>query len=529
MLIESARRAEAAATEMLAYVNDGSASCAELREALAVCTAFMAAGSAFQAGAARVIAQAERHGDGGAQVLADAAGLSRSDAHRQVKTAEAIGAVPAVRDAVEAGRVSQANAKRLADALEKTSAADVESDRELLANAESMRPEQFAREARRRTASHQADGGESEHRRLRARRCVRIWKDDDDGMVHLRGQLDPVTGKRIANRLRTEARYLYNTDKEHATGHRDAQRRSFDQCMADALDNLTTNNSSRAGNGGGKPFADICVVAHVDDATGELIAELPDGERLPAAVLEQLSCNAKLTGVVYDRTGKPIWRTQSRRTVTESQWQLLIAKWGGCFHCGANPGICQGHHIEPASQGGPTKLDNLVPACWSCHQRIHHSGWRILKSPDGWHTLHPPDRVHYGPAYTPDHAPVLFKPAAEQAPDPPPRPGPATDCTPRHPVPPGAELVPTNDATPPPEGVRLPPSDPVHDLDPASDNRPLPTSGPAAARVTLRRALASARTTWPACGQRGRPMPPSPIARGHDDGQSGGGLLAMDL
>ena len=137
-------------------------------------------------------------------------------------------------------------------------------------------------------------------------------------------------------------------------------------------------------------------------------------------MLEQLSCNAKLTGVVYDRTGKPIWRTESRRTVTESQWQLLIAKWGGCFHCGANPGICQGHHIEPASRGGPTKLDNLVPACWTCHHRIHHDGWQIHKRPDGNHTLHPPDTVRFGPARAPDHAPVLFKPDTQHDPDPPP-------------------------------------------------------------------------------------------------------------
>ena len=411
MLIDSARRAEAAAKEMLAYVNDGSASCAEMREALAVCTAFMAAGSAFQAGAARIIARAERHGDGGAQVLADAAGLSRRDAHSQVKTAEAIGAVPAVRDAVESGRVSQANAKRLADALEKTSAADVESDHALLAKAESMRPEQFAREARRWTADHQADGGESEYRRQRDRRCVRTW-NDDDGMVHLRGEFDPVTGKRIANRLRAEARRLHDIDKKQTNDSNRGNRRTFDQCMADALDNLTNSNTSSAGNGGGKPFADICVVAHVDGATGELIAELPDGDRLPRAVLEQLSCNAKLTGVVYDRCGKPIWRTQSRRTVTESQWQLLIAKWGGCFHCGANPGICQGHHIEPASQGGPTKLDNLVPACWSCHHRIHHDNWQIHKSPDGYHTLHPPDPVRHGPAHAPEQPPPVFRPGA---------------------------------------------------------------------------------------------------------------------
>ena len=418
MLIDSARRAEAAAKEMLAYVNDDSASCAEMREALAVCVAFMAAGSAFQAGAARIIARAERHGDGGAQVLADAAGLSRRDAHSQVKTAEAIGAVPAVRDAVESGRVSQANAKRLADALDKTSAADVETDPELLAKAESMRPEQFAREARRWTADHQTDGGESDYRHQRARRCVRTWHDEDDGMVHLRGQFDPVTGKRIANRLREAASRLHDTDKKHADDGK-VERRSFDQCMADALDQLTSATNL----GGGKPFADICVVAHVDDDTGELIAELPEGERLPKAVLEQLSCNAKLTGVVYDRCGKPIWRTHSRRTVTEAQWQLLIAKWGGCFHCGANPGICQGHHIEPASQGGPTKLDNLVPACWSCHHRIHHDSWHIRKSPNGWHTLHPPDPVSYGPAHAPDHPSPTHRPATSHpgraGPDPP--------------------------------------------------------------------------------------------------------------
>ena len=88
-------------------------------------------------------------------------------------------------------------------------------------------------------------------------------------------------------------------------------------------------------------------------------------------------------------------------------------------HCGANPGICQGHHIEPASQGGPTNLDNLVPACWTCHHRIHHDNWQIRKSPDGWHTLHPPDRTHHGPAPAPDHAPALFKPDTHHDPDPP--------------------------------------------------------------------------------------------------------------
>ena len=358
MLIDDARQVEAAARRILAQVNDGSASCEEMREAMPALKSASAMITAAQTSAAASIAGRERHGDGGAEVLAAAAGLPIGEARSHIKTAETLRDLPAVRDAVESGRMSQANAKRLAAAVEKTGAKAVESDGELLAKAESMRPEQFTREARRWTAEHEGDQGISEHARQRARRCVRVWHNDDDGMVHLHGQFDTVTGRRIENRLRAEARRLHDTDKKHAAGGQ-AGRRSFDQCMADALDHLTNTTASSAGtSGGGKPFADICVVAHVDDATGELIAELPDGERLPKAVLEQLSCNAKLTGVVYDRCGKPIWRTHSRRTVTEAQWQLLIAKYGGCFHCGANPGICQGHHIKPASQGGPTKLDN---------------------------------------------------------------------------------------------------------------------------------------------------------------------------
>ena len=416
MLIDDARQVEAAAKRILVQVNEGSASCEEMRKAMPALKSASAMITAAQTSAAASIAGGERHGDGGAEVLAAAAGLPIGEARSQVKTAETLRDLPAVRDAVESGRVSKSNARRLAAAVEKTGAQAVESDRELLAKAESMRPEQFGREARRWTAEREGDHGASEHARQRARRRLRIW-DGDDGMMHLRGEFDTITGRRIENRLRAEAGHLHDADKKHAAEGTLTQRRSFDQCMADALDHLTNTASSGASAGGGKLFADICVVAHVDDATGELIAELPDGERLPTAVLNQLSCNAKLTGVVYDRCGKPIWRTHSRRTVTEAQWQLLIAKYGGCFHCGANPGICQGHHIEPASQGGPTKLDNLVPACWSCHHRIHHDNWQIHKHPDGWHTLHPPDPVSYGPAHAPETA-ALFKPGPRQEPDP---------------------------------------------------------------------------------------------------------------
>ena len=419
MLIEAARRAEAAVKEMLAIADEGAASCSELREGLEISKIIDGVNAAFQVSAAASVAGRERHGDGGAEVLAAGAGLSRHEARSQVKTAEALSKTPRLRDAVAGGRVSTANAKRLAEAVEKTSAEDVASDGELLAKAETMRPEDFGREARRWAVERQGDNGESEHARQRARRRVRLW-DGDDGMVHLRGEFDAVTGRRIGNRLRAEAARMHDADKKNAKDG--GARRSFDQCMADALDNLTANTGTGDGAGGGKPYADICVVAHVDDETGQLIGEIPGGDRLPRSVLEELTCNSLITPTIYDRRGVLLWQGHSKRTATATQLKALKAIYGGCFACGADFDMTQAHHVNPVSQGGPTDIDNLVPACWHCHNKIHHFGWQI-HGPPGKRTLHPPGAINYGPAHAPDPPVPDVSPAGRhcpaRAPDPP--------------------------------------------------------------------------------------------------------------
>ena len=410
MLIEAARRAEAAVKEMLAMANDGSATTDEFRDALGISKAIAGVNSAFQVAGAAAVAGRERHGDGGAEVLAASAGLSRREAHSQVKTAEALRVVPEAFDAVAqgAGCLRQTPSSSQT-AVERTSAADVGSDCELLAKAESMRPETVRqRQARRWVTDRDGDGGQSEHARQRARRCVRVW-DGDDGMVHLRGEFDTVTGRRIGNRLRAEAARMYDADKKNSKDS--GERRTFQQCMADALDNLTTNNNA---GGGRKPIADICVVAHVDDATGKLIAEIPGGDRLPAAVLEELACNAEITPAIYNTRGALLWQGHSKRTATSTQLKALKALYGGCFACGADFEMCQAHHVKPVSEGGPTNVDNMVPACWGCHNKIHYFNWQI-HGPPGKRTLHPPDSVTYGPAQAPEPA-LEFGPRAEYAP-----------------------------------------------------------------------------------------------------------------
>ena len=453
MVIELVERLDAAASELLAWLRRGEASSQELLGVLSGTKAVRGKLDAVQALAAAGVAGSRGHGDGGAHVLAESTGASRSDARVQVRTAAAVGAMPAVRDAVEEGRISSTNAKRLADALKKTSAREIESDGELLAKAESLAPERFAKEAKRWTAERQADGGEAEHRRLRARRAVRIW-DGDDGMVHLYGQFDPVTGRRIRSRLNKEAHRLLDADNKQARGgagknsahrlldadnkqarggagknsaHRllDADNkharggagegrvraggggaRSLTQCMADAFENMTGGTA-----GGGRPYVDIALVARLDSATEKLMASTADGDPLPAGVIERLSGESSWFGLVLSARGVPMWKGRNIRRATESQFQALMALYGGCAGCGEpDEGKVHAHHMDPFAWGGRTDLDNLLPLCWGCHAKVHDHRWQVVGAGDGKHTIRPPDRIHHGPAHMPDTA-SLFTPA----------------------------------------------------------------------------------------------------------------------
>ena len=248
MGIETARRlrdqVRDGLAELIRLVNDPSTPTADVRDVLSESKALGAQMSVLQADAAVVVSARERHGDSGVGVLARSAGLSRREAAGQVQTAQSLQSMPAVRDAVETGQISVANAKTLARASGKTSADQVDGDVELLEKAAEMSPEQFAREAGRWAVKLQDDGGEGEYRRQRARRRLSIW-DGDDGMVHLRGELDPVTGAKVRKRFLLEAERLRRLDL-HSPG---GEKRSLNQRMADALDTLTEHGSiySKAG------------------------------------------------------------------------------------------------------------------------------------------------------------------------------------------------------------------------------------------------------------------------------------------
>ena len=131
--------------------------------------------------------------------------------------------------------------------------------------------------------------------------------------------------------------------------------------------------------------------------------------------------------------------------------------------------MCQIHHIKPVSQGGSTRLDNMVPVCWDCHNKIHHHGWQIHTT-DGVHTLHPPNHINDGPARAPEN-PILHLPGI--APDP-------------GPVPP---RLPAGTAGAP-ERSELPRVGIAQAPDPPPSDPRSTRSGPATARAALREAVA---------------------------------------
>ena len=457
MVQETTQRVRAGLCELIRLVNDPGTPTVDVRTALEESKALAGQLSVLQADAALVVAARECHGDRGVGVLAQSAGLSKRDAAGQVKTAERLQSMPAVRDALESGSISLANAKTLAGASEKTSAAQVEQDSGLLEKAAELSPERFAREAGHWAAQRDEGGGEDQYRRQRARRRLSIW-DGDDGMVHLRGELDPVTGAKVRRRFAQEAERLRRLDL-HSPG---GDKRSLSQRMADALETLTSHGSiyskaegavpgvdrqrgpsldtvagsngggasasrsrngvsdaagspsvaeggvSQAGSGrcgcGARPAADITIVQHLSADGTKVFAEIAGCGVIPQSVLEEHFCNAAIRGVVFSCEGLPLWHSHTKRLATKAQMNALRARYGACGGCGADMWTCQGHHIEPVSQGGRTDIDNMMLLCWGCHQKVHHHDWRVVPSGD-LYTIEPPERIRYGPARAPEPSP----------------------------------------------------------------------------------------------------------------------------
>ncbi|HEX2063884.1 MAG TPA: HNH endonuclease signature motif containing protein, partial [Acidimicrobiales bacterium] len=80
-------------------------------------------------------------------------------------------------------------------------------------------------------------------------------------------------------------------------------------------------------------------------------------------------------------------------------WSALVVRDRRCRFpgCDREAGWCEGHHLLPWTEGGPTSLDNLVLLCSRHHHRLHEPGWHAKLMPDGeLHVTSPEGKVLVG-------------------------------------------------------------------------------------------------------------------------------------
>ena len=209
------------------------------------------------------------------------------------------------------------------------------------------------------------------------------------GMVLGDFELDPEGGATVLTALEARA-------KPDPVGS--GPNRSRAQRMADALVQMAAESLGRDGQGG-RPGRTVDVVIDVDTAAGRPPADLTsarcDLDRVgPIArvTAERLMCDCAIGRVLMKGRSEILDVGRRVRDITPAQRRALIRRDGGCIFpgCDRPHWWCDGHHLVPYEDGGPTDLANLGFLCRRHHVLCHEGGWNLARAPDGTVTAKPP-------------------------------------------------------------------------------------------------------------------------------------------
>ncbi len=266
---------------------------------------------------------------------------------------------------------------------------------QLVAVAEVSTPEQFARRVAIEAKRIQADDGID--RLARQRRNVRVstWVDAD-GMWNLRGVFDPVSGVRLAAKLRATIDAMFAEAVPEGCPDDPFEKQRF--LAGHALIALIEATAG-VGRAGRAEFV-VVIDADADPATDGPgpVAEWPIPVEIPARVLAELADDADIHAVVV-RNGVVLYAPgelnlgRSTRLANRAQRRALHGLYPGCAipGCTISYDRCKLHHIIWWRHGGTTDLDNLIPTCTRHHAKIHNDGWVIELGPHRELTLRLPD------------------------------------------------------------------------------------------------------------------------------------------
>jgi 5-methylcytosine-specific restriction endonuclease McrA len=318
-------------------------------------------------------------------------GLDLGAARERVRVARALEALPLVAEALAGGQVSYAKVRAI------TRVATPETEARLLAVARAGTAAHVERIVRGwRCVDRRAEARETALRH--AGRALHV-RQDEDGMVVLRGRLEPEVGALLMQALAAARETLYQRargrDGNVLVGHGNvsAETPSMAQRQADALA-LLAETALHHGLDPGVPGERYQVVVHVDaqalaepaqlgqsDQPGQSVLE--DGARVSAETSRRLACDASRVVMRHDDDGRVVEIGARTRTIPPALRRALHHRDRGCRFPGCGVSVCQGHHLRHWAHGGPTTLSNLAMLCRQHHRAVHEEGYQVARGPDG--------------------------------------------------------------------------------------------------------------------------------------------------
>jgi 5-methylcytosine-specific restriction endonuclease McrA len=321
-------------------------------------------------------------------------GLDLGAARERVRVARALGTLPLLAEALARGELSYAKVRAL------TRVATPETEARLLGVGRAGTAAHVERIVRGwRRVDRLAEARESARRH--ANRGLRVYQDED-GMVVVRGRLEPEVGALLMQALAAARETLYQRarlpDGDAGRGHVSAETPpSMAQRQADALA-LLAETALHHELDPGAPGERYQVVVHVDAPVladpgqpGQSVLE--DGARVSAETSRRLACDASRVVMRHDEEGRVVEIGARTRTIPPALRRVLQHRDRGCRFPGCGVRVGQGHHLHHWAQGGPTTLSNLALLCRRHHRAVHEEGFQVargldgvlrFKRPDGW-------------------------------------------------------------------------------------------------------------------------------------------------
>src|SRR6266849_10115198 len=319
-------------------------------------------------------------------------GLDLGAARERVRVARALGTLPLFAEALARGQLSYAKVRAL------TRVATPETEARLLAVGRAGTAAHVERIVRGwRCVDRRAEARETKHRH--ASRALHVYHDED-GMVVLRGRLEPEVGALLLQALAAARESLYQRARERARaatgfGHVSEDTPTVTQQRADALA-LLAETALHHGLDPGTPGERYQVVVHVDaqvladpDQPGQSVLE--GGTRVSAETSRRLACDANRVVMRHDQDGGLLEVGARTRTIPPALRRALHHRDQGCRFPGCGLRFTQGHHLRHWVHGGPTTLSNLALLCRRHHRAVHEEGYQVARGPDGALQFRRPD------------------------------------------------------------------------------------------------------------------------------------------